>query len=173
MIRNRICTALLIIVFYLLQTTVFHSIALANVVPNLLLILTVSIAYLRGSNEGVIVGFICGLMLDMQFGSVMGLYAFIYLFIGFVVGSWRKMYFTDEYFIPSILVIISDFVYGVFYYIVEFLLRGRLDFGFYFIHIILPEMIYTFLVSILFYRFILLFEKKLSPALKGGTDIAS
>ncbi len=171
MIRNRIGTGILILLFYLLQTTVFHSIKLANVVPNLLLILTVSIAYLRGRSEGLITGFICGLMLDMQFGTVIGLYAFIYMLIGFVIGHWRKIYYADEYLVPAILVGAADFVYGIFYYIVEFLLRGRLDFGFYFLHKILPELIYTSIIALILCRLIFLLEKKLYYP-KGENDNA-
>ena len=155
MIKNRICTGLLIIICFLLQTTVFHGIALAGVVPNLMLILTVSIAYMRGRTEGLIIGLICGLLFDMQFGNVIGLYGFIYMAIGFVIGYCQKVYFTDEYILPLVLISISDFVYGIYYYIVEFLLRGRLHFGFYLWRVILPELIYTLVVSIILYRFFL------------------
>ena len=48
------------------------------------------------------------------------------------------------------------------YYVTEFLMRGKLQFGFYFLHVILPEVIYTGVVGILIYRLIVVFENLLS-----------
>ena len=82
MIKRRISTIIIILLAFLLQTTVFHKLALANVVPNLLLILTVCYSYMRGRTSGEVIGLVCGLMLDMMYGSVIGLYAFIFMTIG-------------------------------------------------------------------------------------------
>ena len=141
-----------IIICYLLQTTVFQWIALAHVVPNLLLILTVSVGFMRGRTEGLIVGFICGLLIDSCYGSVLGLYAFLYMVIGYLNGFSHKIFVKDDMTIPIMLVGISEFLYFFFYYIFEFLLRGKLNFLYYLVRIGLPEIIYTVLISILFYK---------------------
>ena len=86
MIRKKVVAFLFILVAFLLQTTVFKIIALADVVPNLVLVVTVSYAYIRGRTSGIVIGFICGIMLDMMYGSLIGLYAFIFMTIGFFVG---------------------------------------------------------------------------------------
>ncbi len=152
MIKRRISTILIILAGYLLQTTVLQSVQLANVVPNILLILTVCYAYMRGRTSGICVGFFCGLLCDMIFGNVIGLLSFIFMAIGMLCGYCQKVYFTDNYILPCILVGISDLAYGLYYYVTEFLVRGRLDFGFHFLHQILPEMVYTMLVSLLVFR---------------------
>lgn len=168
MAKRRISTFILIILFFLLQTTVFQGIKLANVVPNLLLILTVCIGYMRGRTEGLLTGLLCGLMLDMVYGSVIGLYAFIFMTIGFLIGYCQKYYFTDDLIMPTLLVSISDLVYGIYYYVVEFLMRGQINFGFYFIHVILPEIIYTVLISIIVYRLLRFVERWLTPRFRRG-----
>ena len=117
MIKRRISTIIIILLAFLLQTTVFHKLALANVVPNLLLILTVCYSYMRGRTSGEVIGLVCGLMLDMMYGSVIGLYAFIFMTIGFLCGYCQKIYFTDNYILPCVLVGLSDLVYGFYYYI--------------------------------------------------------
>ena len=90
-------------------------------------------------------------------------HAFILMAIGFAVGYCQKYYFADEFIIPTILITVSGFMYGIYYYFVEFLLRGRLHFGFYFLHVILPEVIYTVVLSLILYRFIRSLEKWLTP----------
>lgn len=162
MIKRKIVTLFVIILAFILQTTVFRTIQLADVVPNLLLVVTVSYAYLRGRTSGILIGFFCGLMLDMMYGSVMGLYAFIFMSVGFLIGFCQKIYFRETLFLPAILIAVSDLVYGLFYYITEFLMRGRLHFGFYFLYRILPEMVYTAVVGILLFRILVSVERLLT-----------
>ena len=152
MIRKTIVSIVIILVAFLLQTTFFHAIALADVVPNLMLVVTVSYGFLRGRTHGMWIGLVCGLMMDMMYGSVIGLYGFIFMTIGFFIGYIRKVFFTEGILLPIVLISVGDFVYNTYYYITEFLLRGRLHLAFYFWHIILPELIYTVMVGIfLFY----------------------
>lgn len=162
MIKRKVVSILIVFIAFLLQTTSFQSLALANVVPNLLLIVTICYSYLRGRTSGILTGFFCGLLLDMVYGSVVGLYAFVFMTIGFIIGFCQKVYFTDSLILPSILIVAGDFLYGIYYFVTEFLMRGRIHFGFYFLHVILPEMIYTALVGILVYRFLDTLERFLT-----------
>lgn len=139
----------------------FHYIALANVMPNLLLILIVSTAYMRGRTSGLLLGFFCGLLVDISFGNVIGLYAIFYMVIGYLNGYTNKFYSSDDYTLPIILVAISNFMYGFFYYVIEFLLRNRLNFLYYLRRIILTEMIYTVAVSIVLYKLLHIINKRL------------
>jgi len=151
-VKRYIIVTIEIIICFILQTTVFQWIALANVVPNLLLILTVSIAFMRGRNEGLAVGFFCGLLVDLCFGNLIGLYALIYMTIGFLNGYSHKIFVKEDLTIPIVLVAISELIYFFLYYILEFLLRGKLDILYYLIRIGLPEIIYTVLISIVMYK---------------------
>lgn len=160
MIKKKLIAIVFIMAAFLLQTTIFKTIALADVVPNLMLVITISYAYLRGRTSGLVIGFTSGIMLDMMYGSVIGLYAFIFMTLGFLIGFCRKLYFTDTLLLPTVLIAISDLVYCFYYYITEFLMRGRLHFFFYFVHKFLPEILYTTLVGIVVYRIIAAVESK-------------
>lgn len=142
------------LICFLLQTTVFRWFALAGIVPNLLLILTVSYGFMKGKIEGLIVGLACGFIIDLAYGNVLGLYAAIFMTIGFFIGHLTKVLNTNDNFIPILLVSISQLSYFLLSYIFTFLLRGRLNIIFYFITIGLPEIVYTTLVSIFAYRII-------------------
>lgn len=141
-----------IIICFLLQTTVFQWFALAKAVPNLLLILTVSVGLMRGRTEGLTVGFFCGLLVDFCFGSVIGLYAFMFMIIGYLNGYSNKIFEKDDLTIPIVLVGISELLYFFLYYIFEYLLQGKLNIWYYFIRLGLPETIYTVVVSIVMYK---------------------
>ncbi len=158
MIKKVIISILIILVAFLLQTTFFQALELANVVPNLVLVVTVSYGYLRGRTHGMWIGLVCGLMLDMMYGSVIGLYGFIMMTIGFFIGYIKKLFFTESIILPIVLISVGDFVYNMYYYITEFLLRGRLHFFFYLTRVMLPEILYTVIIGLLFYYLIIFLE---------------
>lgn len=151
-----------ILICYLLQSSMFHYVKLAGIMPNLLLILVVSTAYMRGRTSGMLIGFFSGLLVDLMFGTrVVGLYALLYLFIGYLMGYTNKIYSRDDYTLPIVFIGISDLFYGFFYYVFEFLLRGRLNFLYYFRRFILPEIIYTIAVSIFLYKLLHMINHRL------------
>ncbi len=151
-----------IIILFVIQSAAFHYFQLANIMPNLLLILVVSTAYMRGRLSGMMVGFFSGIIVDLMFGSyIIGLYALLYLTIGYVMGYTNRFYSNDDYTLPIVLIGISDFFYGFFYYVFEFLLRGRLNFLYYLRRFILPEIIYTIAASVLLYKLLHMINNRL------------
>ncbi|MDD4111848.1 MAG: rod shape-determining protein MreD [Herbinix sp.] len=150
-----------IIICFVLQSSLFQFISLARVMPNLLIILVVSNAYMRGKMTGMSVGFFSGLLLDILFGNVIGLYAMLLLIIGYIAGFANRIYSRDDFTLPLIFIAIANFVYQFLYYIFEFLLRGKLDFLFYFRTLILPEVIYTVAAAIFLYKLLQLINHAL------------
>ena len=71
--RRKLILAVLILLAFVLQGTVFQTLSIASIVPNLLLILTVSFGFMRGKKEGMFVGFFCGLLIDIFYGSMIWL----------------------------------------------------------------------------------------------------
>lgn len=150
--RRKLILAVLILLTFILQSTVFQTIAIASIAPNLLLILTVSFGFMRGKREGLFVGFFCGLLIDIFYGNVVGFYALIYMYIGFLNGFLYKVFYDEDVKVPMVLVAISDVAYGLIVYGLQFMMRGRLDIFNYIGRIILPEMVYTVLITVILYR---------------------
>jgi rod shape-determining protein MreD len=141
-----------IIICLVLQSSLYPFISLANVMPNLLIILVVSTAYMRGKTTGMIIGFFSGLLLDILYGNLIGLYALFQMLIGYIAGFANAIYSEDDYTLPLVFVAIGDFIYQFLYYVFEFLLRGKLDFPYYFRTIIVPEIIYTVAAATIVYK---------------------
>lgn len=139
---------------YILQTSVLTGLSINNVVPDLLMIVVVAIAYIKGSNAGIIYGFFAGILMDLTYGNLLGYFALIYMFCGFFCGVAQRFYRKDDNITPLILCASSVFLSQSVLYVTEFMLRGRLEYGFYFVNIILPKMIYTVLVAALLYKLI-------------------
>ena len=150
--RRKIVLTITIIACFLLQCTVFKALSIASISPNLLIVVVASFGFMRGKKEGMFVGFFCGLLIDIFYGSMIGFYALIYMYIGFCNGFLYKIFFDEDVKVPMVLVAGSDIAYGVLVYGLQFMLRGRLDFFSYLQHIILPEMVYTVLLTAVLYR---------------------
>ncbi len=151
-----------ILICFLIQSAMFHYIALANIVPNLIIILVAATAYMRGKTTGMLLGLFSGLLVDLIYGNyIIGLYALIYMLLGYLIGFTNRYYSNDDYTLPIVIIGVSDLIYGFSYYIFEFLLRGRLNLLYYFRRIILPEIIYTVAVSVLLYKLLHMINNRL------------
>ena len=159
--RRKIVVFFIIVICFLLQSTLFQSWSFASISPNLLIVVTSSFGFMRGRKEGMWTGLICGLLLDIFFGSCIGFYALVYMYIGYVNGFFRKRFYPDDVKLPIILISASDFVYNLVVYVFQFLLRGKFQFGYYLMRIILPELVYSILVTVFLYFIILKINQRL------------
>lgn len=153
---RKIVVVLIVILGFLLQGTVFSGISMGGIVPNILIIITSSFGFMRGKNEGMAIGFMCGLILDIFFGDILGFYALIYLFIGYLNGFFKSIFYPEDIKLPMILIAASELAYCFLCFIFLFMLRGKFNLGYYFVHIFLPEIAYTIFVTLIVYKFILL-----------------
>lgn len=140
---------------YLLQSSVFPYFELAGVVPDMLLILVVSTAFFCGQNAGLVTGFFAGLLMDFCMGDIVGLFAAFYMIIGFLNGYAVKIFDREDYLLPLGMIAVSEFVYSLFYYAFQIMLRGKFNFGYYLLHVTLPRIVYTAFVSVFFYKLFL------------------
>ena len=146
-----IVTFIELIFCFLLQTSLFSFLRISGVVPNCLLILIITVAYTKGQIPAMVTGFFAGMMLDLCFSQTVGFCAILYMIVAFLAGFAHKIYYERDYFVPGALMFAGEFVYSFMYYILFFLLRGKLELHTYFIYTILPRMLYTVLISLLLY----------------------
>ena len=154
-IRRPLVTVLIVIICFLLESTIFQSLSFASITPNLLIVVTASFGFMRGKKEGMLVGFLSGLIIDVFFGDLIGFYALIYMALGYVNGFFKRIFYPDDIKLPLILISASDFVLGNLVFVFLFVMRSKFDYWYYLGHIIIPELIYTVLVTLVLYQIIL------------------
>lgn len=166
---RKIVTVLLILICFLLESTVFNHFAMAGIVPKLTIILTSSFGFMRGEEEGMTIGFFCGLLCDVFYGGVLGFYALILTYIGYVNGKFSRIFYPEDIKLPIALIVVSDLSYGLLCYILLFLMRGKFDFLYYFKGVILPEALYTIVITVFLYPLILMINQSLEKREKRST----
>lgn len=159
--KRRILTFAIILVCFLLESTLFHRLSFATIKPNLLIVVTSSFGFMRGKKEGLFVGFSSGVLVDVLWGSVLGFNMLLYAVIGYMNGSFKRMFYDDDIKLPLVLIGASELFYGLATYACVYMLQGDFAFLIYLTKIILPELVYTILVTLALYQMILHVNKKL------------
>ena len=159
--RRKITVFLIIAVCYLLQSTVFQALSFASISPNLMIVVVSAFGFMRGKKEGLWIGFFTGLLLDIFTGSILGFYALLYMYVGYFNGFFRKMFYPEDLKLPMLLIAGSDLGCNLLIYFFLFLFRNRYHFQYYLWNIMLPELVYTMLITIFLYVIILKVNQRL------------
>ncbi|MDO4292012.1 MAG: rod shape-determining protein MreD [Eubacteriales bacterium] len=179
--KKGITIALLVWFFFLLQTAVCPWIAFGSIKPNLLVILTATVGFMEGRKAGMWTGFACGLCADLfaangvtlsgaeiaGSGDLLGFYALLYLYVGYLNGRANRLFYPEDIKLPLGMILVSGLGVNLACYLVMFLMRARLDIGYYLLHVILPEEIYTIVVAFILYPLLLLWHKWLERSERG------
>ena len=91
---------LFFLVLFVLQFSFLPLISIYGVVPDLLVLATVSFSFLRGSAWGALIGFSLGLMQDLSAGAFFGLNAFLLTLIGLFFGRFSDRVLQEQFFLP-------------------------------------------------------------------------
>ena len=92
--------AAFVIALYVLQTSFFPLMAYHGISPNFMLLLTVSFAFLRGMEQGTLMGFATGMLTDLATGTFIGIHAFTYLLMGNLCGRFANRVYKEQFFWP-------------------------------------------------------------------------
>ena len=151
----------LILINFILQTTLFDYIEIVNIKPNTMVILIVSFGFMRGEIEGGIIGFLSGFLIDCFFGQILGINALIGLITGFLCGKIFNEFYKNSIFIPFLLTLFFSIFNNILFFFFNIFLRGYPNVFTFFKRIIIPEAIYTSIISFFIYRLLFFINKKL------------
>ena len=169
MIRKTVMAVLILLTAFL-QCFLFQSFEIASIKPNLLVILTVSFGLMRGKKSGLLVGFFSGLTLDLIVPGQIGLQALIYMWIGYLAGFTYRIFYDDDIKTPLLFVCLGDLIYNMYIFVFTFMLRGRIHFFYYLRRIMIPELLYTLIITIVIYRFFYWVNRQLTKTDKRSID---
>lgn len=159
--KRKVTILLIIVAAFLFQSTILPGFQFASVGPNLLVIVTASFGFMRGRKEGMAVGFTAGIFFDLFWGTSLGFHMLLFTVIGYMNGSFQKLYYDEDIKLPLVLIGCSELLYGVSTCFFVYVLRGDFEFLDHMIHIIIPELVYTILATLILYQIILHVNKRL------------
>ncbi len=143
---------LIIILNFILQTTVFQSFSIDNVVPNTTIIIIIAFALLKGKKVGSFLGICMGLLQDIIFSEVIGVNALIYFFIGYLIGLVDNKVFKDNSWIVVFFIAVATIFYHFLFYMFMYFLGLEISFINMFKKVIAFELIYNIILSVPIYK---------------------
>ena len=142
---------LIALVIYFLQENFFSWFTIAGVMPNLFIIFVLFIGLFSGRNKGIIYGIIIGLILDIAVGNKMGVYMVTLAAVGLAAGIFAKNFSKDSRI--TIMLMVAGFTVAfeiIVYFLNYFMLNTNLEI-FTFLTILIIEVIYNVLLTIIIY----------------------
>lgn len=95
----------------LLQTTLAPQLSFLGGTPQFMLLTVVSWSLLRGGREGVVWGFIGGVMLDLLSGAPFGVMTLPLLLMGFLSGLGEFNVFRANFLLPGLVIVVTTLAY--------------------------------------------------------------
>jgi rod shape-determining protein MreD len=158
----------MILLAFTIQNCIFPLLPFLSASPNLLLILTFSFGFMHGKEAGMYYGLLAGLLMDLFYSGPFGFYTLIFVYMGYVNGIATKYYYEDYVTLPLIMSIANELVYNSYIYVFRFLIRKKMRIGYYFTNLVLPEIIFTVVTTLLVYRLFLILNRHLEEIEKRG-----
>ncbi len=144
-------TAVLVFVLIVLQTTVIRGIEVFHVVPNLLVVMVVCYSLLHEDYSALVVGAICGLLLDIHGGRSVGMNALLCTLLAYLCVCVSGNLYNNNSLVAMVFVLFLSIAYELIIYIFYFAIWGHGSFVYALLYKILPGAVYNSLVTILLY----------------------
>jgi len=159
-IRLTIIYGLIIFVFSILQSSFFSILSLFNATPNLMLIIVIGAAIYEDERVASVVGIAAGVFMEAQGGMGLPVLPLLLFLLGYMSGIITKQLSKDGFLIYLIYMLIGILAGSVITLIQTALFANNYNLPQIFINILLPEYLYTFILSIPCYLLFKLIKRR-------------
>lgn len=170
-VKKVLINALLIVSFiiiYLLQVNLFSWFKIAGVMPNLFVIFILFIGLFFSRGLGIAYSVIFGFLLDLFIGKKIGISAVMFGFVGLIGGIFDKNFSKESRMTIIIMVMVTTCVYELGSYILGYFINGYSFEILQFIKLLLIEILYNGMITIIFYPLMQNLGYKIEEEYKGN-----
>ena len=167
--RRVLVNGLIIVIFlitYFLQSNFFNWFTIAGIMPNLFVILILVLGLFAGKFYGIIYGIIFGFLLDLFIGNIIGLKSIMLGSVGFIGGIFNKNFSKDSKLIIMMMIMVLTGAYELGIYIFNIVFNNVGAEILPFIKILIIEIIYNGILSIILYPILRIFGDYIEGELK-------
>lgn len=145
---------LIAIFIYILQANFFSWFNIAGIMPNLFVIYVLFIGLFATRTMGTIYGLIVGLLLDFMIGTKIGIYSVGLGLIGFLSALFDKNFSKDSRMTLMVMVVVATAIFEILCYFLNYLFVSIQIEILNFIKILVIEMIFNLILTIILYPLI-------------------
>ena len=156
------------LIIYYLQSNFFTWFNIAGIVPNLFIIFTLFIGLFSTRTMGTAYGMVIGLILDLLLGNKVGVNAATLGLIGFLAGEFDRNFSKDSRITIMFMVFGATVIFETVVYFLNYILYSTNVEVISFIKILIVEVIYNIIITIIFYKPIQKFGYYIENEYKGN-----
>lgn len=149
---NLYATVALLAAIALVQTSLAPYLSLAGVKPDLMLTVIVLWSLLRGAGEGVIWGFIGGVLLDLFAGSPFGLSILSLMLVSYLSGIGEVNIFRANLLLPGAAIVGATLLYYAFWLLALGLMGWSVTWSLELARIVALAVVFNAALMLLIYR---------------------
>ena len=168
-LKRILINALIVVVFliiYFLQANFFSWFTIAGIMPNLFVILVLILGLFAGKIYGTIYGIVFGFLLDLFIGNTVGITSAMLGIVGFIGGIFSKNFSKDSRLIIMLMIMALTGVYEIGIYFFEIIFNGVGVELIAFLKILIVEVVYNGILSIILYPILRIFGDYIEGELK-------
>lgn len=139
---------------YFLQINIFSNLTIAGIVPNLFVIFVLFVGLFVNSTVGIAMGVFVGIVLDLMYGKCIGISAVMYCIIGYLGTYFDKNFSKENKFTIILMCAGATIIYEFGYYLLSSIIINFDREYIKFIKILVIEVIYNILLTIIIYPLI-------------------
>ncbi|MGN1132549.1 MAG: rod shape-determining protein MreD [Ruminococcus sp.] len=140
-----------ILIFYIIQGVPDLIPQVLGGKPLLLIPVALTIACFENEVPAMAFGVACGAMMDLGVGTHLGFYTIALAIVCFFIGYFAENYFNTKLLIVLFISVIMIPVLISLNFVINYILAGYANSGYYFVHHIIATMAYTFVTVPVFY----------------------
>ena len=156
------------IIIYYLQSNFFMWFNIAGIKPNLFVILALFIGLFTNRTMGIAYGVGIGIAIDILIGHVIGIYAVSLGIIGLLAALFDKNFSKDSRITKILMVAGATIIFEIIYYLLNYMILGINVEIINFIFMLLIEVIYNIILTIILYPLIQKFGYYIENEYKGN-----
>jgi rod shape-determining protein MreD len=134
----------------------------AQVKPDLVLVIVISYALLKGPYIGTNLGLFAGFFMDLVSGNIIGGGVLTKMLAGLAAGMLEKTIFKDNLLVPTIAVFFGTLFFETLNLVIHLSFGANLHFFSMLLHIILPVAFYNAIIAPVIYQLLYTMERLIS-----------
>ncbi|NMB41729.1 MAG: rod shape-determining protein MreD [Firmicutes bacterium] len=151
----------IIIIALVIQGSLLTFFILDGIIPDLLLIIVICLAFLWGEKRALVVGLMAGLLQDILFGPAIGFFCLAKMIAGLLAGLTSHEVYRDQLIGPMLTAFFVTFAHEIIvFYLTAFFWGNTVDLFVALETLFLPRAIYHFVLTMLFYPLFYRAEQK-------------
>lgn len=155
------------LITYFLQVNFFSWFTIAGIKPNLFIILVLFVSLFAGVKVGIGYGIFFGIFLDIVLGKSLGIYTIMFTLIAILGWYFDKNFSKDSRLTIMLMVMASTLIFELGSYILSALILGTSVEVLHFIKILIVEIIYNAIITIIIYPAVQLIGYRIEDIFKG------